>query len=82
MHQDVVTRQKELIKISTSDPRTISKYFQTFRPLEFNPTNFKDILLFGGPKMAFNNGKVYIGSIIDGKRHGKGLVACSKGKIY
>lgn len=32
--------------------------------------------------MAFNNGKVYIGTIIEGKRHGKGLIACAKGKIY
>jgi hypothetical protein len=50
--------------------------------MEFNPANFKDIHLFGGPKMAFNNGKVYIGTIIEGKRHGKGLIACTKGKIY
>ena len=32
--------------------------------------------------MAFNNGKIYVGTIVDGKRHGKGVIFCAKGKVY
>ena len=32
--------------------------------------------------MAFNNGKMYVGTIVDAKRHGKGVISCAKGKIY
>ena len=37
---------------------------------------------YGGIKMAFNNGKVYVGTIVDSKRHGKGVIFCSQGKVY
>ena len=37
---------------------------------------------YGGIKMAFNNGKAYVGTIVDAKRHGKGVIFCSQGKVY
>jgi hypothetical protein len=43
---------------------------------------FGDGKKFGGPKMAFNQGKIYIGTIVDGKRHGQGVIVSPKGKIY
>jgi hypothetical protein len=82
MHEEVGNRQKELIKMAAAEQRAISKYFMTYHPLKCNPVAFKDLSLFGGPKIAFNNGKIYIGTIVDGKRHGKGVIACARGKIY
>jgi hypothetical protein len=82
MHAEVVARQTDLIGICQCEPNIISKYFLKYKPLSFSLVNFKDLANFGGPKMAFNNGKMYIGSIVEGKRHGKGVIACAKGKIY
>lgn len=54
----------------------------TYQPLSFSTVTFKDMVKFGGPKMAFNQGKVYIGTIVESKRHGIGVLVCPKGKIY
>lgn len=53
-----------------------------FQPLSCNQANFHDLKLFGGPKIAINQNKLYVGSIVDGKRHGKGVIISQKGKIY
>jgi hypothetical protein len=53
-----------------------------FEPLFFNPATFKDLSVYGGPKIAFNHNRMYVGTIVDGKRHGKGVIACPQGKIY
>ena len=53
-----------------------------FEPLSFNPATFKDLSNYGGPKIAFNNNRMYVGTIVDGKRHGKGVISCPQGKIY
>lgn len=82
MHKEVVQRQTDLIGICQAEPKIISKYFFKFKPLSFNLATFGDLDRFGGAKMAFNNGKVYIGTIVNGKRHGKGVITCAKGKIY
>jgi hypothetical protein len=50
--------------------------------MKCNPATFADMKLFGGPKIAINRNKLYIGTIVDGKRHGKGLIISQKGKIY
>jgi hypothetical protein len=50
--------------------------------MKCNPATFADLRLYGGPRIALNNGKLYIGTIVDGKRHGKGLIISQKGKIY
>ena len=68
--------------LSKQEPKFISKYFTKFKLLTFNPASFSDLSHFGGIRMAFNNGKVYVGTIVDAKRHGKGVLFCSKGKIY
>ena len=37
---------------------------------------------FGGPKIAFNHGKMYVGTIVEGQRHGKGVIVGLTGKVY
>jgi hypothetical protein len=81
-HQDITKRQAELVSIHAATQKDISKYFLTFQPLTFNPATFADLRLYGGPRIAINHGKLYIGTIVDGKRHGKGLIISKKGKIY
>lgn len=54
----------------------------SFTPLECNIATFADLKLYGGPKIAINQNKLYIGTIVDGKRHGKGVIVSQKGKIY
>jgi hypothetical protein len=82
MHEDIVRRQQELKGVVQADPKAISSYFMKYQPLSFNQAHFRDLAALGGPKIAFNNGKMYIGTILEGKRHGKGVIACAKGKIY
>ena len=82
MRREISRRQGDLIKLVTANHKEISKYFMTFMPLKCNIATFADLKLFGGPKIAINNNKLYIGTIVEGKRHGKGLIISQKGKIY
>lgn len=82
LHSEMGKRQNELLKLTSATQREISKYFLTFQPLSCNPATFADLRLYGGPRIALNNGKLYIGTIVDGKRHGKGVIISQRGKIY
>lgn len=82
LHADITKRQAEYLRLHSASQRDISKYFLTFQPLSFNPASFGDLRLYGGARIAINHGKLYIGTIVDGKRHGKGVIISQKGKIY
>ena len=53
----------------------------TFAPMKCNPAPFSDLQKFGGAKIAINNNRLYIGTIVDGKRHGKGLYNIRNSKL-
>ena len=65
-----------------TDHKAISIHFANYAPLSFNFQGFTNVRNHGGLKIAFNQGKIYVGSIVEGKRHGWGVIASSKGKIY
>ncbi len=71
-----------MVKLTSQTQKEISKYFLHFQTLSCNQATFHDLKLFGGPKIAINQNKLYVGSIVDGKRHGKGVIISQKGKIY
>jgi hypothetical protein len=79
---EIASRQSDLVKLTTLSQKEISKYFINFEPMKCNPATFLDLKLFGGPRIAINHNKLYIGTIFDGKRHGKGVIISQKGRIY
>ena len=73
---------KDFMKLANGTQKELSIYFAKYKPLTCNPVSFGDVAILGGVRTAKNNGKIYVGTIVQGKRHGKGVVFGLKGKIY
>jgi len=53
-----------------------------YAPLSSKIVELRDKHLIGGFKIAWNSNKLYVGHIVSGKRHGKGVLIGQKGRIY